>query len=59
MGDYYFENIDACQAFLDDIANSTIPENWKFKNKQSALNHSILKSYRSPFIFVRAGGLCI
>ena len=52
MGDFYFENIDACQAFLDDIANSTIPENWKFKNKQSALNHPILKSYLET-IFVK------
>ena len=45
MGDFYFEDIDACQAFLEDIANSTIPENWRFKNKQSALNHPILKTY--------------
>ena len=52
MGDFYFEDINACQVFLEDIASSTIPENWKFKNKQSALNHPILKTYLET-IFVK------
>ena len=52
MGDFYFEDIDACQTFLDDIAGSTIPENWRFKNKPSALNHPILKTYLET-IFVK------
>lgn len=45
MGDFYFENIDECQDFLEEIANSTIPENWKFKNKPSKLKYPILKAY--------------
>lgn len=45
MGDFYFDNIDDCQKFLDDIAKAAIPESWRYKNKASALNHPILKSY--------------
>lgn len=45
MGDFYFDNIDECLSFLDDIAQNTIPESWKFKNKPSDLNYPILKSY--------------
>lgn len=45
MGDFYFENKDACEAFLDKIATNTIPESWAFNNKQSEINHPILKSY--------------
>lgn len=45
MGDFYFESFDACEAFLQDIADSTIPESWKFKNKPSQHRHPILKSY--------------
>lgn len=45
MGDFYFESLDGCQKFLDDIAKSTIPESWKFKNKPSSINHPILKMY--------------
>ena len=52
MGDFYFENIDACEEFLEDIANSTIPESWKFKNKQSVLRHPILKMYLET-IFIK------
>lgn len=52
MGDFYFENLDACEAFLDDIARNSIPESWKFKNKQSALKHPILKMYIET-IFVK------
>lgn len=45
MGDFYFSNIDECQAFLEDIAESTIPEIWKFSNRQSVIKRPILKSY--------------
>lgn len=45
MGDFYFDSLDDCQEFLDDIAKSTIPESWKFKNKPSSINHPILKMY--------------
>ncbi|MBO7626739.1 MAG: DUF3825 domain-containing protein [Paludibacteraceae bacterium] len=33
------------EAFLEEIAASTIPETWTFKNKPSSINHPILKSY--------------
>lgn len=52
MGDFYFDSIDDCQAFLDDIAKAAIPESWRYKNKQSAINHPILKSYLET-IFVK------
>lgn len=45
MGDFYFDSIDDCQKFLDDIATSTIPESWKFTNRSSVIKHPILKSY--------------
>ena len=44
-GDLYFKNEEEGLAFLEDIAASTIPETWSFKNKPSAVNHPILKSY--------------
>lgn len=44
-GDLYFNNEEEGLAFLEDIAASTIPETWSFKNKPSAVNHPILKSY--------------
>ena len=43
-GDLYFKSEDEGLAFLEDIAASTIPENWSFKNKPSTINHPILKS---------------
>ena len=52
MGDFYFDSIDDCQAFLDDIAKAAIPESWRYKNKPSAINHPILKSYLET-IFVK------
>ena len=52
MGDFYFEDIDGCQEFLEDIAQSTIPESWKYRNKQSTIKHPILKSYLET-VFVR------
>lgn len=44
-GDLYFNNEEEGLAFLEDIAASTIPETWSFKNRPSAVNHPILKSY--------------
>ena len=44
-GDLYFHSEEEGLAFLEDIAASTIPETWSFKNKPSAVNHPILKSY--------------
>lgn len=44
-GDLYFKNEEDGLAFLEDIAASTIPETWAFKNKPSNVNHPILKSY--------------
>ncbi|WP_417184746.1 DUF3825 domain-containing protein [Alistipes putredinis] len=52
MGDFFFDSIDDCQAFLDDIAKAAIPESWRYKNKPSAFNHPILKSYLET-IFVK------
>ena len=44
-GDLYFRNEQEGLAFLEDIAVSTIPETWSFKNKPTSVNHPILKSY--------------
>lgn len=44
-GDLFFKNEEEGLAFLEDIAASTIPETWSFKNKPSTVNHPILKSY--------------
>lgn len=44
-GDLYFNNEAEGAAFLQDIAASTIPEIWTFKNKPSNVSHPILKSY--------------
>lgn len=45
IGDLCFDKESDGLAFLADIADSTIPETWSFKNKPSAINHPILKSY--------------
>ncbi len=45
IGSMYFESYQDGPEFLEDIAKSTIPETWKYKNKPSAINHPILKSY--------------
>lgn len=45
MGDFCFDNIDDCQAFLEDIAQATIPESWRYKNKVTTIKHPILKNY--------------
>lgn len=44
-GDLYFRGEEDALAFLEDIAVSTIPETWSFKNKPTSVNHPILKSY--------------
>ncbi len=45
MGGFCFYNIDECNRFLDDIAKAAIPESWKYNNRESQINHPILKSY--------------
>lgn len=45
LGDLCFERESDGLAFLEDIAASTIPETWSFKNKPTTINHPILKSY--------------
>lgn len=45
MGDFCFDNIDDCNKFLDEIARAAIPESWKYSNRESQINHPILKSY--------------
>lgn len=45
LGDLYFEKETDGLAFLEDVAASTIPETWSFRNKPSSFNHPILKSY--------------
>ncbi|MBQ3605725.1 MAG: DUF3825 domain-containing protein [Muribaculaceae bacterium] len=45
LGELYFDKEADGLAFLEDIAASTIPETWSFKNKPTAINHPILKSY--------------
>jgi hypothetical protein len=52
MGDFYFDSNDDCQTFLDDIAKAAMPESWRYKNKESKINHPILKSYLET-IFVK------
>ena len=45
IGELCFDKEADGQAFLEDIAASTIPETWAFKNRPSTINHPILKSY--------------
>lgn len=45
IGDFYFDEWSKGLEFLEDIAMNTIPESWRYKNKQSSINHPILKSY--------------
>lgn len=45
LGDLCFDRESDGLAFLEDVAASTIPETWSFKNRPSTINHPILKSY--------------
>lgn len=45
IGDLCFDKEADGLAFLEDIASSTIPETWSFKNRPSTIIHPILKSY--------------
>lgn len=45
IGGLCFDREDDGQKFLEDIAVSTIPETWSFKNRPSTTNYPILKSY--------------
>lgn len=52
MGDLCFETFEDCQAFLDGLAQATIPESWKYKNKTSSFSQPILRSYLDT-VFVK------
>lgn len=52
MGDFCFDSMDECQAFLEDIAQATIPESWRYRNKTTTIKYPILKSYIET-LFVR------
>lgn len=45
MGEFYFENSDSCDSFLENVASKTIPESWQYKSKQTRWKYPILKSY--------------
>ena len=45
MGSMCFDMWEDGLKFLEDIAKNTIPEIWQYKNKTSAINYPILKSY--------------
>ena len=51
IGFMYFESYQDGPEFLEDIAKSTIPESWKYKNKPSGINHPILKSYLENILY--------
>ena len=53
MGDFYFDDINGCQEFLEDVVRNSIPtESWRYKNKPTTINHPILKSYLTA-LFVK------
>lgn len=46
MGKLHFEKLDDGLAFLNELALTTIPEPWSFRNRpEQIVNHPILKSY--------------
>ena len=45
MGKFFFKDLDDCNAFLDDLANKTIDEDWNYKKKPSKITAPILRSY--------------
>lgn len=45
IGQIAFESKDEGEAFLNDIAQSTIPESWSYGNSTSQATHPILRSY--------------
>ena len=45
MGKFYFKDLDDCNAFLNDLANKTIDEDWNYKKKPSRISAPILRSY--------------
>ena len=52
MGDFYFDNIDDCQDFLEDIAQATIPENLEVQKQNHS--HQVSDSQKLPRNAVRA-----
>jgi hypothetical protein len=45
MGDFSFENWNDGYAFLEDLADNTIPEKWTYHYHKSGIPHPILKAY--------------
>lgn len=45
IGRMYFDNYQEGISFLDEIANSIIPETWDYNSRKSQIHHPILKSY--------------
>lgn len=45
LGDFMFETWNDAFAFLDDLAENTIPERWTYNYSKSSLPHPILKAY--------------
>lgn len=45
IGRMYFDSFEEGLTFLEELATNTIPESWKYRNRSSAINHPILKSY--------------
>ncbi len=45
MGDFFFENWNDGFAFLEDLADNTIPEKWTYHYHKSGIPHPILKAY--------------
>ena len=45
MGKFYFKDLEDCNAFLEDLARTTIEEDWNYKKKPSRISAPILRSY--------------
>lgn len=45
IGDFYFDEWNQGLAFLEDLAQNTIPEIWSYQHTTSFMKHPILKSY--------------
>lgn len=45
IGKMYFSCFENGQKFLDNIAVSSVPETWRYRNRCSKIHHPILKSY--------------
>lgn len=45
LGKFYFKDLEDCNAFLEDLAEKTIEEDWNYKKKPSRISSPILRSY--------------